>query len=247
MLFGRAYTLYRRYIVAINRLLYLKYVGFNFSNKKTSFIMLSISSQYYNDKKAILLSKMRVFRLLKRWGCDKYVIAKELGALKGRLHFHIVAFNCPFVPATYDIYLKYAKRKGLELSERKLRDNLENVWRIGGTHIEQGYGVENSALFYLIRYAKKGLRLQWSTGFNSVMPLVGFIYNVQYNYQTKEVEKRFADYDVLIEKGGEPYKRFRDFCFSMPYNDFVRQVQDYQIDKEPHLPEAYRLAHLPFH
>jgi hypothetical protein len=238
---------HRRFIVAINRLLYLKYVGFDFSNKRTSFITLSLSNLYVGDVKRIHLAKEKVFRLLQRWGCDKYVIAKELGALRGRLHFHIIAFNCPFIPASYDIYLKYSKRRGLDLSERKLRNNLKDVWRLGRSGIEQGYGAENSALFYLIKYAKKGLRLQWSTGFNAVMPLVGFIYNVQYNYESREVEKRFPEYEMLIEKQGEAYQRFRDFCFSMPYNDFIRQVQDYQIDREPHLPLVYRLAHLPFH
>lgn len=244
MIFGAEH---RRFVVAINRLLYLKYFDFDFSNKRTSFITLSLSNLYVGGPKRIHLAKEKVFRLLKRWGCDKYVVAKELGALNGRLHFHIVAFQCPFIPATYKIYAKYSARRNLNLSERKLRGNLQDTWGLGGTDIEQGYGAENSAVFYLIKYAKKGLRLQWSTGFNAVMPLVGFIYNVRYDRESGRVKKRFDDYDVLIPKEGFAYQAFRDFCFKLPFNDFIRQVQDYQINKEPVFPEAYRLAHLPFH
>lgn len=244
MIFGAEH---RRFIVAINRLLYLRYFNYDFSNKHTSFITLSLSNLYVGDPRRIKLAKQKVFRLLKRWGCTQYVVAKELGALNGRLHFHIVAFQCPFIPANYKIYAKYSARKNLNLSERKLRNNLQDVWGLGRSQVRQGYGRENSAVFYLIKYAKKGLRLQWCSGFNVIMPLVGYIYNVQYDRKSDQVKKRFLDEDLLIEKEGEAFRRVREYCFKVGWNEFISQVEELGKFDKPRLPLAYRLAHLPFH
>ena len=157
------YSQYRRFVKSRSRLNYLQYIGFGFG--RCSAITLTISSAYINDKKSIRYALNRFESMLRRKDIDKYIIAKEEGELHRREHFHAILFDAPFIPVSYQIAREYALVHRLHLSERALRDNLDDIWRIGQDIKIKEIKNIRGGVFYLASYIKKGFYLQWSRGF----------------------------------------------------------------------------------
>lgn len=157
------YSQYRRQVKSMSRLNYLQYIGFNFG--RCSAIALTINKDYIDDKKSIILALNRFERYLRRQGIDKYIIAKEQGELHRREHFHAILFDASFIPVSYEMYQGYALEHHLFLPARELRNNLDDIWRIGqDIRIKEIKNVRGG-VFYICSYIKKGLNLQWSRGF----------------------------------------------------------------------------------
>ena len=137
----KTYSQYRRFVKSRSRLNYLQFIGFDFG--RCSALTLTISNDYIGDKKAIRNALNRQEDMLRRYGIDKYIIAKEEGELHRREHFHAILFNAP----------------KLDLQE------LDKVWRIGQDIKIKEIKNPRGGVFYLTSYIKKGLGLQWSRGF----------------------------------------------------------------------------------
>jgi hypothetical protein len=154
----------RRFIKSISRLDYLQWIGFNFG--RCSALTLTISNDYIGDKHAIRNALNRQEDMLRRYGVRYYVIAKELGELHNREHFHAILFNAP----------------KLDLQE------LDKVWRIGQDIKIKEIKNPRGGVFYITSYVKKGLNLQWSRAFfkNGLLSN-GVYYLVKYDKATRQL------------------------------------------------------------
>ena len=170
---GGSYSQHRRQVKSLNRLNYLQYTHFDFGS--TVFLTLTISDTYVNDKRAIYNAKKRLQRWLRRRGIKYYIIAKEYGALHGRLHYHLVIFQFPVKFETNQQARDYKN------------EFIVPVWRIGFCDLERSYN-KLGGVFYVVSYAKKGVNLQFSRAFFKERLLSNNVYYLLgYNKDTKKV------------------------------------------------------------
>lgn len=154
--FCNDYSQKRRFIKTINRLNYLQFIKFNFG--RCSFLTLTISNDYINDKVQIRYALIRLEGFLRRNNIHFYIIAKEKGSNTDRLHYHLILLQAPY----------------LEI------EKVFKIWRIGHIKIQEAYNSQGG-VFYIVYYLKKGLNLQFSREFfkrkilnNNVYYLVKF-------------------------------------------------------------------------
>jgi hypothetical protein len=97
-------------------------------------------------------------------------------------------FDAPFIPVSRKIYKDYLMRRHLLFTERELRNNLDDIWRIGKDIKINEIKNINGGVYYLTSYIKKGLRLQWSREFFKKKIIRNDVfYLVKYNKLTKKV------------------------------------------------------------
>lgn len=195
--FNFDYSQHRRFIRSINRLNYLQYIGFDFG--RSTAITLTISNDYINNKVAIRNARDRFQRFLRRRGIRYYVVAKELGALNDRLHYHVVVFNCPF----------------LDMQQ------VDKIWRIGQDIKFQEIKNIRGAIYYIVSYLKKGINLQFSRAFFKERLLSNDVfYTVQYDKKTGLLSPHgvYGAYitkkDYNIFKGRIPSPTFNNYAFA---------------------------------
>lgn len=162
------YSQYRRFVVSISRLNYLRYIEFDFG--RCSAITFTISNDFINYSIMIRNALHRIDDYFRRLGIKFYIVAKELGEETNRLHYHYILINAP--------YLEPMK--------------VSQIWNIG-TDIKfkeiknYGYGVAGGVA-YITNYIKKGLNLQWSRAFFKEKILSNEVYYlVDYDKKTKKV------------------------------------------------------------
>jgi len=140
------YSKHRRFIRSINRINYLQYINFDFG--RSTALTLTISDKFIDDDKAIINGLERVERYLKSIGVKYFIVSKEYGDLNNRLHFHIVAINCPYIE----------------------QDKINKVWGLSTRNVElqeitDYKGGIVGGVAYLVDYIKKGVNLQFSRAF----------------------------------------------------------------------------------
>jgi len=140
------YSKHRRFIKALSRINYLQYINFDFG--RSTALTLMISDKFINNEKLIRVRLRRVERYLDSLGVDYYIKGKEYGDLNNRLHFHIVAINCPYI----------------------YQDKINKVWGLSARNVElqeiKDYkGGIVGGVAYLVSYIKKGVNLQFSRAF----------------------------------------------------------------------------------
>jgi len=131
----------------------------------------TLNDEYINNKKLIRVRLRRVERYLDSLGVDYYIKGKEYGDLNNRLHFHIVAINCPYIP----------------------QDKINKVWGLSNCNVElqeiKDYkGGIVGGVAYLVDYIKKGVNLQFSRAFFKEGILRNDVYyTVRYDKTTLKV------------------------------------------------------------
>ena len=136
----------RRFIRSINRINYLQYINFDFG--RSTAMTFTLNDEYINNEKLIRVRLRRVERYLDSLGVDYYIKGKEYGDLNNRLHYHIVAINCPYI----------------------YQDKINKVWGLSARNVElqeiEDYkGGIVGGVAYLVDYVKKGVNLQFSRAF----------------------------------------------------------------------------------
>ena len=215
---GGSYSQHRRQVKSLNRLNYLRYIDFYFGN--TVFLTLTVNDVYINDSVAIRNARDRVQRWLRRRGVKYYIIAKEYGALHGRLHYHLIIFQFP---------VKFETNQ----QARDYKDKfIAPIWRVGFADLERSYN-KLGGVFYVVSYTKKGVNLQFSRAFfkerwisNNVYYLVG------YNKDTKKV----GLYSPLSKIFGAYVSKFDYQVFTnrtVPADVFVLRAAAWRVYNSP--------------
>jgi len=140
------YSKHRRLVKCLTRLNYLQWIGFDFG--RCTAITLTIEDKYILNDKLIEQRLQNVERYLKKIGVVYYIKGKEYGDLNNRLHYHMVAINCPYI----------------------LQDKINKVWGLSTRNVElqeiKDYkGGIVGGVAYLVSYVKKGVNLQFSRAF----------------------------------------------------------------------------------
>jgi hypothetical protein len=173
---------HRRFIRSIGRLNYLKYTKFYFG--RCTALTATINDDYIDNPEAIRVARQRLVRYLKEQGVKYYIVAKELGSQTNRLHYHYVIINAPKLNHEEVInawgigyvYLQELKNNRIE-EELSIED------------VPKPDNVADGAIFYISKYLKKGLNLQFSRSwFRDGILRNDVYYLVEYDKTTNQVK-----------------------------------------------------------
>jgi len=214
-------TKHRRFIRSIGRLNYLKYIGFHFG--RCTALTATISDEFINDKRAIDNARLQLVRYLKEQGIRYYIVAKELGSQTNRLHYHYVIINAPKlsheeVINSWGIGYVYLQ----ELKNKKIEEELS----IEDT--PKPDNVADGAIFYISKYLKKGLNLQFSRSwFKDGILRNDVYYLVEYDKTTNQVKlndfsKKYFNNKTFVTKN-----EFRSFFAHYDIEDTKRVMNNY--------------------
>jgi hypothetical protein len=216
------FTKHRRFIRSIGRLNYLKYINFYFG--RCTALTATISDDYINDKRAIDNARLQLVRYLKDKGIKYYIVAKELGSENNRIHYHYVLINAPKlnheeVINSWGIGYVYLQ----ELKNKKIEEELS----IEDTP-NPNDNVADGAIFYISKYLKKGLNLQFSRSwFKDGILRNDVYYLVEYDKTTNKVKlndfsKKYFNNKVFVTKN-----EFRSFFAHYDIEDTKRVINNY--------------------
>ena len=215
------FTKHRRFIRSIGRLNYLKYTKFHFG--RCTALTATISDDYINNKRAIDNARLQLVRYLKEQGVRYYIVAKELGSQTNRLHYHYVIVDAPKlnheeVINAWNIGYVYLQ----ELKNKKIEEELI----IEDT--PKPDNVADGAIFYISKYLKKGLNLQFSRSwFKDGILRNDVYYLVEYDKVTNQVKlndfsKKYFNNRLFVTKN-----EFASFFAHYDIEDTKRVVKNY--------------------
>jgi len=214
------FTKHRRFIRSIGRLNYLKYINFYFG--RCSALTATISDDFINDKRAIDNARLQLVRYLKKQGIKYYIVAKELGSQTNRLHYHYVIINAPKlnheeVINAWGIGYVYLQ----ELKNKKIEEELS-------IEDEPNPNVADGAIFYISKYLKKGLNLQFSRSwFRDGILRNDVYYLVEYDKATNKVKLNDFSKKYFNNKAFVTKNEFRSFFAHYDVEDTKRVMNNY--------------------
>jgi len=217
------FTKHRRFIRSIGRLNYLKYTGFYFG--RCTALTATISDDYINDKRAIDNARLQLVRYLKQQGVRYYIVAKELGEQTNRLHYHYVLIDSPKlehsdVINSWGIGYVYLQ----ELKNKKIEEELD----IEDTPKPNDDNVADGAIFYISKYLKKGLNLQFSRSwFKDGILRNDVYYLVEYDKATNQVRLNDFSKKYFNNKAFVTKNEFASFFAHYNIEDTKRVINNY--------------------
>ena len=210
----------RKFLYHLGRLNYLRSLierGL-FPLERSSF--LTLDTALYLSPEEGAKNLRRIFNYLKRhYGLKFYLTASELQE-RGALHYHIILLNVPFIP----------------------REVIAERWVGGlqGVHIEEA---ENpiDAVFYVLHYLKKGIRVSWSYSFKEYVPFSKVCYCVRYNKEAHHTYVHFSSFldTSFIVKIPFAKEKYYNYVASAFFENLYFQVHMYALSTFPYLDRYF--------
>lgn len=149
----------------------------NVGDEKPKFVTYTFGKEILRLKDANVYWSEFVKRMNRKYGRLKYLAVPEFQPISGRVHYHVIYFNMPFLP--------------------KIKTRLADLWGNGFVKVIAIKKIQRVSL-YVSKYIQKGLSDPRSRGMKSFFCSRGILRPIEYRNESR-IDKKLASLILKFE------------------------------------------------